>query len=80
MVQAAHLARRAFDDDVAKGDLPVAAQGNVPAAVCGAPAHADDSGAVKCVHRAHMGVECAAHKGRAAQEEGKSAAVSRAAA
>ena len=49
VVQLAHLARRALDDDVAQGDLTVTANGHLPA-LRGLTPHADDGGAVKCFH------------------------------
>src|SRR5690606_1889323 len=45
VVQAADLAGRALDDDVAQGDLAIAAQRDAVAA-----AHADDGGGVKLFH------------------------------
>jgi len=45
LIELAHLARRALHDDVAQGDLAVAAQGDFLAA-----AHAHNGGAVKLFH------------------------------
>ena len=49
VVELAHLARRALDDDVAQGDLAVAADGHLPAAVGALAPHADDGRAVETV-------------------------------
>ena len=50
VVELANLAGGALDDDVAQGDLAVAADRHLPAAVGGLPAHADDGRAVKLFH------------------------------
>ena len=51
VMELAHLARRALDDEVAQGDLTVAADRDLPVTVRHAPAHADDGGSVKLIHR-----------------------------
>ncbi|MCY1382161.1 hypothetical protein D9M69_701490 [compost metagenome] len=55
MIEPAHLARRALDDDVAESDLPVPADGDL-IALGGLAAHAHDGGAVKLFHRSHLGM------------------------
>ena len=49
VVEPAHLARRALDDDIAQGHLAVAAYGHLPA-LRHLAAHADDGGSVKLFH------------------------------
>jgi hypothetical protein len=49
VVELAHLARSALDNDIAEGDLPVAADGDLSSVRRLAP-HADDGGSVKLFH------------------------------
>ena len=49
MVQLAHLAGRPLDDDIAKGDLAVAANGDLNA-LRRVATHADDGRTVKLLH------------------------------
>ena len=51
VVEPAHLARGAFDDDIPQGDLSVAADRHLRPLWRLAP-HADDGGAVKLFHAA----------------------------
>ena len=50
VVELAHLARRALDDDVAQRHLAVAAYRHLPAALGVLAPHADDGRAVKLFH------------------------------
>ena len=53
MVELAHLARRALDDDIAQRDLTVAANGDLDSQRRLAP-HADNGGSVKLFHKTLM--------------------------
>ena len=63
VMELAHFAGGAFDDDVAERDLAVAAEGDLPA-FRSLAAHAENGGAVKLLHAARNGGRQAFHKGR----------------